>query len=443
MSWPTRGAALDRDDAPARMQRSVPVPWQRLVWGLICWAGVGWLTLAAGWWWRVAPAHAALAQVRDTVLALDQQVGAQRVDTQRNAAQPVATHPIAAQPVATQQLEAMLPAVQRLAHPPLEAPVLSSERSFSGKRALDSSWVEAKDQQTALSDDDVSALVRWHALLHEQHLSDWQGRSIPAVAGAPADGAQGGVLWRLEGVATYQQGVDLLNAMVRQFPRLVLLHVQVQRLSDDDRLQWRLELRWSAPLPAVAQRWPAQGQVGGGSGEASGLASGEQTAGPAGELSSPQRGRPNSGLLSDTRTIDPFAADRLPSHTDHQRHHAATLEDPSSRAHHVLPRAPLNEIRLVGVVARDEERVALVTWTAAPTEPLPSAGRVGVSPRSHRVRLGQTLGAERAQVVAIEPQAVVLQPARHTAVGRQSARPEVLALAGASASLPVDEERRP
>ena len=236
--------------------------------------------------------------------------------------------------------------------------------------------------------------------------------------GVAGVGAQAGSLWRLEGWATYEQGVALLNALVRQFPRLVVLHVQVQgqgqqpqpqphHISATEQLQWRLELRWSAPLPALAQRWPA------------------------------------GGLLAATHAINPFAEDRLPVHARSAHVPDASPNPADADVNHVLPRVPLKDIRLIGIVAQDEERVALVTWTAAPADPRPSAGRVPASPASHRLRLRQTLGVEQSQVVAIEPQAVVLQALRHLSSGQKLGRREVLAWAEASTTLPLDEGHRP
>jgi len=110
---------------------------------------------------------------------------------------------------------------------------------------------------------------------------------------------------------------------------------------------------------------------------------------------------------------------------------------------HVLPLAPLKEIRLIGIVAQGEERVALVTWPAAPSDLRPSAGRVPSSPAPHRLRLRQTLGVEQSQVVAIEPQAVVLQALRHLSSGQRLGRREVLAWSDASTSSPSGEGHRP
>ncbi|MFZ9665848.1 MAG: hypothetical protein ACO3AU_09370, partial [Limnohabitans sp.] len=234
------------------------------------------------------------------------------------------------------------------------------------QRALSLSSVEqaAEVERPVQSHDDVSALVRWHQLLREHRLSDWHGQSVPAASFAQGDRVEGGALWRLEGLATYEQGVGLLHAMARQFPRLVLLHVQVQQTLAAEFLQWRLELRWSAPLPAMPQRWP----------------SGE--------------------ILAVAHSVNPFAGNRL-----HLYERSAPAMDtrpkpPVVDANHVLPRAPLKDIRLIGVVAQDEERVALVTWTSAPTDPVPPSGRGSSVPVSHRVQRGQILGVERIQVVA-------------------------------------------
>ncbi|MFN5774775.1 MAG: hypothetical protein ACK45K_00770, partial [Burkholderiaceae bacterium] len=134
---------------------------------------------------------------------------------------------------------------------------LSAHESAQSALSLSSVEQAADLERPVQSHDDVSALVRWHEVLREHRLSDWHGQSVPAASSAQQDRAEGGALWRLEGLATYEQGVGLLHAMARQFPRLVLLHVQVQQTLPTEFLQWRLELRWSAPLPAMPQRWPS------------------------------------------------------------------------------------------------------------------------------------------------------------------------------------------
>lgn len=279
----------------------------------------------------------------------------------------------------------------------------------SAQSALSQSTLEqaADLERPVQSHDDVSALVRWHQLLREHRLSDWHGQSVPAASSAQQDRAEGGALWRLEGLATYEQGVGLLHAMARQFPRLVLLHVQVQQTLAAEFLQWRLELRWSAPLPAMSQRWP----------------SGE--------------------ILAVAHSVNPFAGNRL-----HLYERSAPAMDtrpkpPVVDANHVLPSAPLKDIRLIGVVAQDEERVALVTWTSAPTDPVTPSGRGSSVPASHRVRRGQILGVERIQVVAIEPQALVLQAARQASSGHREGPREVLSMANGPDSLTAQEGLRP
>ena len=279
----------------------------------------------------------------------------------------------------------------------------------SADRALSQSTLEqaADLERPVQSHDDVSALVRWQQLLREHRLSDWHGQSVPAASSAQQDRAEGGALWRLEGLATYEQGVGLLHAMARQFPRLVLLHVQGQQTLATEFLQWRLELRWSAPLPAMPQRWP----------------SGE--------------------ILAVAHSVNPFAGNRL-----HLYERSAPAMDtrpkpPVVDANHVLPRAPLKDIRLIGVVAQDEERVALVTWTSAPTDPVTPSGRGSSVPASHRVRRGQILGVERIQVVAIEPQALVLQAARQASSGHRGGPREVLSMADGPDSLTAHEGLRP
>jgi len=276
-------------------------------------------------------------------------------------------------------------------------------------RALSQSTLEqaAVLERPVQSLDDVSALVRWHELLREHRLSDWHGRSVPAASSTQQDRAEGGALWRLDGVASYEQGVGLIHAMARRFPRLVLLHVQVQQTLPTEFLQWRLELRWSAPLPAMPQRWPA------------------------GEI------------LAVAHSVNPFAGHRLSLYERSVPAMDTRPKPPVVDANHVLPRAPLKDIRLIGVVAQDEERVALVTWTSAPTDPVPPSGRGSSVPVSHRVQKGQILGVERIQVVAIEPQALVLQAARQASSGHREGPREVLSMANGPDSLTAQEGLRP
>lgn len=341
--------------APGQMRRTTTAHRHRLVGVLCCGAGLLALAAATGWWSRVASAQAALAETREAAQKLEQQLSAH--NTQDG--------------------------------------FLST---FSVKTALDV-------EHTAMSDDDVSALVRWHALLREHRLRNWQGRSVTPAA-SPGD-STGGALWRLEGLASYEQGVVLLNAMASQFPRLLVLQVQVQQMPATELLQWRLELRWSAPMPALAQRWPF--------GEISTAAS----------------------------WINPFAGHRLPVHTRFAPASDTRASQAEVDPNHVLPKAPLKDIRLIGVVAQDEERVALVSWTAAPADTASQAGRLSSSVLSYRVQKGQSLGVEQAQVVAVEPQALVLQTLRNASTGHRQGARELLALADARAGQPAREASRP
>ena len=284
---------------------------------------------------------------------------------------------------------------------------LSAHESAQSALSLSSVEQAADLERPVQSHDDVSALVRWHELLREHRLSDWHGQSVPAASSSQGDSVRGGALWRLEGLATYEQGVGLLHAMARQFPRLVLLHVQVQQTLPTEFLQWRLELRWSAPLPAMPQRWP----------------SGE--------------------ILAVAHSVNPFAGHRLSLYERSVPAIDTRPKPPVVDANHVLPRAPLKDIRLIGVVAQDEERVALVTWTSAPTDPVTPSGRGSSVPASHRVRRGQILGVERIQVVAIEPQALVLQAARQASSGHRGGPREVLSMADGPDSLTAHEGLRP
>lgn len=306
------------------------------------WVTVGALgvTLAAGWGWRVSAVHATLVQTREAV---------QLLETDWGALQPAGNDPNSA----TRREPADVP--------PSPA-------------------------------DDAFALVRWHEVLREHGLRDWQGRSVSSSQAQAASGSGGGdgVLWHLEGPATFEQGLALLVEMARRFSRLVLLQVQVQQMPSTERLRWHLELRWSAPMPVAAQRWPA------------------------------------GGTLETTRLINPFALDRLPS-VDTTLQTASHREQPESTPHHILPSTPLQEIRLVGVVGRAHERLALVEW-ARPVDRVP--GAVTPRPRSafHRLRAGQTLGLEATRVVSIEPQAVVLQWPPSSAPAQSMGRREVLAM---------------
>lgn len=317
----------------------------------------GWLLLgaAAGWWCRVSGVHTALTATRNAALAWDQRLSAQ------------------------------WPA-ERRALPP--QPDVSSDvrRAEAGH-------------------DDVSALVQWHAVLQQHQLHEWQGRSVPAAqAPSGSDQGEGGAWWRLEGRAGYEQGVALLNDMAHQFPRLVMSQVRVQQIPASELLQWRLDLRWSAPLPARAQRW------------------------------SPGETRQTSSW------VNPFAAHRLPEYTTASP--VPRADRAGVHAHHVLPQAPWTEIRLIGVLGQDEERVALVTWSRS-TDAMATAGLRVPPVQSHRVRLGQTLGAEQTQVVAIQPQSMVLELSRNASAGRRSPRREVLALADASALHPTADPVSP
>ena len=341
---------------PEPLRRALTTGRQRLVRVAWCWGGLLTLAVAIGWWSRVASTLAGLMETRRAAQALEQQLSA---------------------------------------HEPADWAVSQS------------SVEQAADVERPLSDNDVSALVRWHELLREHRLSDWHGQSVPAASSSQGDRAGGGALWRLEGLATYEQGVGLLHAMARRFPRLVLLHVQVQQTLPTEFLQWRLELRWSAPLPAMPQRWP----------------SGE--------------------ILAVAHGVNPFGGNRLPLYERSAPAIDTRPRQPEVDANHVLPKAPLKDIRLIGVVAQDEERVALVTWTSAPTDPVPPAGRGSSVTASHRVRRGQILGVEQIQVVAIEPQALVLQASRHASIGHRGGPREVLSLAGGPDLLPAREDLRP
>jgi Tfp pilus assembly protein PilP len=247
---------------------------------------------------------------------------------------------------------------------------------------------ESKADAASGGGDDVSAWVRWHELLVQHQLHDWQGRSVPpaTLQASPSVPSDSGVVWRLEGTATFEQGVALLQSMTRSFPRLVLLWVQVQQLPNLDRLQWHLELRWSASLSALAHRWPV-----GGTFDTEGL-------------------------------VNPFALDRMTAGADSLSPVNLTNADPDR----VLPQAPLQAIRLIGVLEGEKERLAVVALTE--TAQASGGAKSTRGSRSHRLRLGQTLGVEQARVVSIESRSVVLQSSHFTGLGRRSPRSLTLAL---------------
>ena len=321
------------------------------------------LVWALGWGWRVAPVYKSARQARAMVQALEHEEGD--------------TDVASASPAVAVQHDTTSPTPQ------------SSARSRE--------------------DDDVSALVRWHDLLREHRLRDWQGRSVPTStpAGAVETGRGWGALWRLEGPASFEQGVALLQAMTRRFPHLLLLQVQVQVVGQGqpgishELLQWRLELHWSTPLSTVVQHWPP------------------------------------GGVLDLDDVTDPFALERLQAVTT--PHQIAAPHDP---ADHVLPRAPLQDIRLIGVMGAEQDRLALVVWATPPDRASHMHGvRAALTPQ--RVRVGQRLGLERTRVAAIEAGAVVLQGTHTSGGGQQRDRRQVLALAASTAEPASDGGRRP
>ena len=344
-----------------RMQRQVGMSARkRLLMGVVVMVTAG-IAMGGGWWWRVATVYQDVAQVQAAVRSLEQGLA-----TRSDRALTLPTN--------LQSVDAEV--AQGASDSPMQAP------SDGG--------------------DDVSALVRWHELLREHQLHDWQGRSVPptALPASPANTSDGGAVWRLEGTATYEQGVALLRSMVRSFPRLVLLRVQVQQSSTDDLLQWRLELRWSASLPALSHRWPT------------------------------------GGAFNTEGRVNPFGLDRM--------HAGAVNKPPFNLADadpgRVLPQVALEDIRLIGVLEGDQERLALVAL--AETAQASAGTKSARGSRSHRLRLGQTLGVEQARVVSIELRSVVLQSARDTGAGRQQSRDVTLALASTS-DASGDGGRRP
>jgi len=319
------------------------------------------LVWALGWGWRVAPAYQAARQARVTA--------------------------------------------QALAHEKGDIDVASGLLAVT--EGDDTTSLTPQSLARAREDDDVSALVRWHDLLREHRLRDWQGRSVPTTtpAGAVETGRGQGALWRLEGAASFEQGVALLQAMTRRFPHLLLLQVQVQGQGQSgtshELLQWRLELHWSAPLTAVAQRWPP------------------------------------GGALNLAEAADPFALERV--RAVDSPHQVAAPHDPPD---HVLPRAPLHDIRLIGVMGAEQDRLALVVWATPPHRASPMHG-VRAASTPQRLRVGQRLGLEQTRVAAIESGAVVLQGTHTAGSGQQRGRRQVLALAASTAEPVIDGGRRP
>ena len=334
---------------PGRLTRQVSLRprewWQRgglAVLILVFWVGVG-------WWGRVSSMY----RERELV---QEQVQEAVVSWESRAADPAAHAVSLPMTPSTAEADVALPAIET--------------------------------QRVAPPSDEVSSLVRWHDLLREHQLHDWQGRAL-STADSPLVASAGGAVWRLEGTATYEQGVALLQSMARRFPRLVLLRVQVQQSPVVDRLQWRLELRWAAPLPALAHRWPAGGSL-------------------------------PSGLL-----INPFAPDRLVVGAITRPQGEGADRDSTQ----VLPLVPLHEIRLIGVMEADQDRVAVVAPASGATVSMPKSPRES---RAHRLRVGHTLGVERARVISIGSTSVLLAATRQTRVGQRPDRQMTLVLATSS-----------
>ena len=243
---------------------------------------------------------------------------------------------------------------------------------------------------------DVAAVVQWHALMRQHQLSGWQGRVVPGnptSSGAAHPSAGLGDIWRLEGPASYAQGVALLDALAHDFPGVMLLHVQVRHAPDGYGLRWLVELRWTADGFKLAPLllWP---QV---------LAS----------------------------VSDPFSPDRLKPVPDEVPAPSLAVRTGA----HVLPTVSVRAMRLAGVVSGGQGRQALVT-TSVPSGVTTSAVNPGVSPVPawHALREGQVVGEERARVLAIETRRVVLeQPGPVAATGKSP--PLVLELASVASTF--------
>ena len=350
---------LAEDAGPDRLRRQARVPRHRLVCVVLLCVGALGLAGGAGWWWQIAPVSELTLETQHKTQALELELGLS----------------------GAQGSNPDLPSSEEVAEP--RGSVLT---------------------EAVGTDDDVSALVRWQDLLSQHQLRDWQGRSVPSAKSPGAAGAERaqGALWRLEGAATYEQGVALLQSMARHFPCLVLLQVQVQQMPASDLLQWRLDLRWSAPTTGVAQPWPA------------------------------------GGTFDARNDINPFALERLQPNMATRRSEQRT----QTGVAHVLPQAPLQEIRLIGVVGVEDERLAVVVWEP-PSGRDPGAEHARPASLPHRLRSGQMLGLEQTRVVGIAPRSVVLQSSHRVADGRPVERHQVLALASPELEQPVSERRGP
>jgi hypothetical protein len=260
---------------------------------------------------------------------------------------------------------------------------------------------------------DLQALVQWQALLRQHQLSGWQGRLVSAplvpAASVPSPGvADGAGLWRLEGPATYAQGLAVLLALVREMPEVVIHQVQVRQGQDaSSLLHWLLELQWSAmtPTPRWSSRWPTvQGPV-----------------------------------------PDPFAAERLGPNQGMAREGPTT----SPAQGHAWAHVPVRELRLAGILSDPDGHRALVTSESsreASSVPGHSAAMPALNWQT--LRLGQIVGKEQVRVMAIEPRRVVLAGATRAGASgaKESAAPVVLELASMSPGLatsPVQEQERP
>lgn len=243
---------------------------------------------------------------------------------------------------------------------------------------------------------DIASLVKWHTWMHQHQLSGWLGRVVSATSTAmePVHALAGqGAIWRLEGPASYAQGVAMLNALARDFPGVMLLHVQARHASDRGKLRWLLELRWSAdgvPLTPPPP-WP-------------------QVLGNAADPFSPDRLKPVPGVVP-----VPFADAHVVAH--------------------VLPQVSVRLLRLAGVVSGEPGKRALVTTAALPGMTVSDVSQGGSpAPAWHALREGQLVGEERARVLSIEPRRVVLEhPVSPVAKGK--AEPTVLEWASAASTI--------
>lgn len=257
---------------------------------------------------------------------------------------------------------------------------------------------EEKTAQAAPTSE-MALLTQWHALLRQHHLTGWQGRLGVVAPGTSAESGQApaglGPVWRLEGPATYGQGVALLQSLAQAMRGVVLTQVQARHRPDSPWLEWSLQ--WQSSVGPPAQRWGV-------------------------------RWPSMQGV-----TGDPFAADRLWTAGREPSTPMTALEMTDL----VWPQVSLRDLRLAGVLLSPSSSQALIVSFAPRREASPEVGHaISAQPTWRSLRVGQRLGQERARVLAIEPRRVMLQASGQSAElqGGQADTPVVLELAAWSPS---------